>query len=238
LDNNAALATTATLTIGPALGGGSVNLNYSGTQTIAALTFISTPQATGLWGAPGNTNATFTNSNFTGPGLLLVCPTPDQTITPATASVCAGSTTTASVTVTPGATYSWSVNNGTVISGASSSTLTYSAWASGPVTLNCVVTSPCGVQSAGGQNAPVTVNICGPIVQANNNVVYDPVNGATITGRGVMGANWLLNASTNVNAPMPWPTIQSGTVSSSPFMVTDPSAINFPTQFYYLTNSP
>jgi fibronectin-binding autotransporter adhesin len=235
LDNNAALATTATLTMAASI---TVNLNFSGTQTVAALFFGSTNQATGLWGAPGNPGATFTDSRFTGSGLILVCPAPDQTITPAIASVCAGATTTASVTVTPGATYSWSVNNGTVISGATSSTLTYSAWADSPVTLNCVVTSPCGVQSAGGQNTPVTVNICGPIVQAENNVVYDKVNGATITGRGVMGANWLLNASTNANAPMPWPTIQNGTVTSSPFTVNDPNAINFPQQFYYLTNSP
>ncbi len=235
LENNAALSTTATLTMAASV---TVNLSYSGTQTVAALFFGSTNQATGLWGAPGNAGATFTDSRFTGPGLILVCPVPDQTITPATASVCAGSTTTASVTVTPGATYSWSVNNGTVISGATSPTVTYSAWANNPVTLNCVVTSSCGLQSAGGQNTNVTVNICGQIVQADTNIVYDPVNGATITGRGVMGATWQMYMSPNANAPLPWLPYGSGTVSSSPFTVNDPDAINFPHRYYYLTNVP
>src|ERR1035437_5972719 len=147
LDTPDAMSATATLTLGAAA---TVNLAYSGTQTIAALFFGSTAQATGPWGAVGNAGATFTDSRFTGTGLLLVCPAP-QTITPAASSVCAGATTTASVPNTPGATYAWSVNNGTIISGGTSSTVTYSAWAVSPVTLNCVVTSSCGATSPGGQ---------------------------------------------------------------------------------------
>jgi autotransporter-associated beta strand protein len=234
LDNNAALSSTATLTLGAAA---TVNLNYSGTQTIAALYFGATSQATGLWGAVGNAGATFTDSRFTGPGLLLVCPAP-QTITPATSSVCAGATTTASVPTTSGATYAWSVNNGTITSGGTSSTVTYSAWAVSPVTLNCVVTSSCGVTSPGGQNVNVTVNICGLVVQTTN-VVYDAVSGTIIiTGGGVMGANWILNASDDVTTPLPWPTILSGTVIANPFSVPDADAVNHSQRFYYLTNSP
>ena len=231
LDNPGAMSSTATLTLGAA----TMNLNYSGTQTIAALHFDSTPQATGLWGAVGNAGATFTDSRFTGAGLLLVCPAP-QTIT-AASPVCAGFTNTASVPITSGATYAWSVNNGTIVSGGTSSTVAYTASAVSPVTLNCVVTSPCGFTSAGGQNVEVTVNICGLVVQATN-VVYDAVNGTTITGQGVMGAGWLLNASGDVTTPLPWPTIQSGSVSASPFTVNDPDAINHSQRFYYLTNSP
>lgn len=235
LDDPAAMSSSAGIT----LAGPTVNLNYSGTQTISSLILVPGPRANqvGLWGAPGNPAATRTDSRFTGPGLLLVCPVPDQTITPADSSVCAGATSTASVPATQGATFAWSVSNGTITSGGTSPTVTYSAWANGPVTLNCVVTSGCGVASAGGQNSNVTVNTCGPLVQSTN-VVYDPVNGATITGTGVMGATWYLNASTNATAPLPWPTIQTGTVSASPFTVTDPNAVNQPQQFYYLTNSP
>ena len=232
LDDPAAISSSATITLGAA----TVNLNFSGTQTIAALHFDSTPQATGLWGAIGNPGATFTDSRFTGAGLLLVCPAP-QTITPAAASVCAGATTTASVPVTAGATYAWFVNNGTIISGGNSSTVTYSAWAVDPVTLNCVVTSPCGVQSPGGQNVNVTVNTCGLVVQTTN-VVYDPVNGTSINAMGVMGANWSLNASEDVTAPLPWPILQFGTVTASPFTVNDSDGINHSRRFYYLTNSP
>jgi autotransporter-associated beta strand protein len=233
LDDPGAMSSTTTLTLATAT---TVNLNYSGTQTIAALYFGSTPQLTGLWGAVGNAGATFTDSRFTGTGLLLVCPAP-QTITLAASSVCAGDTTTASVPVTSGATYAWTVSNGTITSGGTSSTVTYTAWAVNPVTLNCVVTSPCGVTSPGGQNVTVTVNICGLMVQTTN-VVYDAVNGTTLAGTGVMGAGWYLNASGDVTTPLPWPTIQSGTVTASPFTVNDPDAINYSQRFYYLTNSP
>jgi autotransporter-associated beta strand protein len=236
LDDPAAMSSAATLTLPGTPAAGMVNLSFFGTQTISALYFGPNAQATGTWGGL-TSGADNTNATFTGTGLLLVCPTPDQTITPAAASVCAGATTTASVTVTPGATYSWSVNYGTILSGGTNSTVTYSAWVFSPVTLNCVVTSACGVQSAGGQNVNVTVNICGLVVQTTN-VVYDAVNGATITGMGVMGAGWYLNATNDVTAPLPWPTIQSGTVYASPFTVNDPTATNTPQQFYYLTNSP
>ena len=232
LDNNPALSSTATLTLDAVA---AVNLNYSGTQTIAALYFGSTSQATGLWGAVTNAGATYTDSRFTGPGLLLVCPAP-QTIT-AASPVCAGFTNTASVPITPGATYAWTVSNGTIVSGGTSSTVAYTAWAVSPVTLNCVVTSPCGVTSAGGQNVNVTVNICGLVVQSTN-IVYDAMNGATITGGGVMDANWILNASDDVTAPLPWPTILSGTVHANPFTINDADAVNHSQRFYYLTNSP
>ena len=100
------------------------------------------------------------------------------------------------------------------------------------------MTLPCGVTSPGGQNVNVTVNICGLIVQSTN-VVYDAVNGTTITGTGVMGANRYLNASPDVTAPLPWQTIQTGTVNASPFTIIDSDATNNnPQRFYYLTNSP
>jgi hypothetical protein len=67
---------------------------------------------------------------------------------------------------------------------------------------------------------------------------YDPVNGTTITGNGVLGSGWYLNASTNVTTPLPWPIIQNGIITTSPFTVTDPDATNYIERFYYLTNSP
>jgi len=236
LDSNTALATTATLTLPSSPAAGMVNLNFTGTQTVSALYYGATPQALGTWGSL-TSGADNRDAAFTGTGLLLVCPPSDQTITPAASSVCAGATTTASVTVTPGASYAWSVGNGTIISGGTASTVSYSAWAINPVTLNCVVTSSCGAVSAGGQNVNVTVNICGQVVDSTN-VVYDPATGATITGAGVMGANWYLNASEDVTAPLPWATIRGGTVTVSPFTVNDPDAIYYSQRFYYITNAP
>ena len=69
LDNAAAMSSTATLTLDSTA---AVVLNFAvGTpQTINALYFGSTPQATGLWGAPTNVSATYTDSRFSGTGLL------------------------------------------------------------------------------------------------------------------------------------------------------------------------
>ena len=231
LDDPAAMSSTATLTLASAA---TVNLNYSGTQTIAALYFGSTQQATGLWGAVGNAGATYTDSRFTGGGLLLVCPAP-QTITPATSSVCAGATTTASVPITAGATYAWSVNNGTISSGGD--------FVHGY--LYCLGAEPGDVELRRdlvlrGPESRQSERQCDRQhlrLWAGTNVVYNAVNGTTISGIGVMGANWYLNASDDVTAPLPWPNIQSGTVSSSPFTVTDSDATNYSQRFYYL-NSP
>jgi len=131
----------------------------------------------------------------------------------------------------------WSISNGTITAGATSTAITYTAPTVYPVTLNCVVTSPCGAPSAGGQNVNVPVNICGLVMQSTN-VVYDAVNGITITGVGVIGAGWYLNYSDDVTAPLPWPNLESGTISVSPFTVMDSDAINHSHRFYYLTNSP
>jgi hypothetical protein len=96
---------------------------------------------------------------FASPVTLTVNTIPDQTITPAASAVCAGSTgNTASVTITSGATYAWSITGGTITAGGSSSTVTYTTGTDSAVTLSCVVTSSAGCASAGGQSTSVTVN--------------------------------------------------------------------------------
>ena len=99
---------------------------------------------------------------------LTVNAIPDQTITPAASSVCAGSTgNTADVTVTDGATYLWSITGGTITEGGTSSTVTYTAGTGSAVTLSCVVASSAGCASLGGQNASVTVNAL-PVAPVSN----------------------------------------------------------------------
>ena len=71
LDNAAAMASSAALTLASAPAAGAVNLNFSGTQTIAALNFGATSKAQGTWGATGS-GAAHQNAAFTGPGLLNV----------------------------------------------------------------------------------------------------------------------------------------------------------------------
>ena len=73
LDNSTALAVTDTLALAASPSAGTVNLNFSGTQTIRDLLFGATAQATGTWGAIGS-SATHQNAAFTGSGILNVVP--------------------------------------------------------------------------------------------------------------------------------------------------------------------
>ena len=87
------------------------------------------------------------------------CSVPSQTITPASASICANTTgNTASVPVSAGGSYNWTISGtgASITSGQASATVTFSVGTASP-TLSCVVTSSTGCASAGGQNTSVTV---------------------------------------------------------------------------------
>ena len=71
LSSATAMSSSATLTLPSSPAAGSVNLNFTGTQTIATLYFGSTQKAAGTWGAIGST-ATHTNAAFIGAGILNV----------------------------------------------------------------------------------------------------------------------------------------------------------------------
>src|SRR5262249_12227511 len=69
LDNTSALAATTTLTVPPTPS--TVNLNFTGTQTISALYLGSVFASAGTWGAPGS-GAANESSTFVGTGILNV----------------------------------------------------------------------------------------------------------------------------------------------------------------------
>ena len=86
-------------------------------------------------------------------GSPIACP--DATITFSSSAVAPNSTgNTASVAAIAGATYSWTILNGTITSGQGTSQITWSAGASGPVILGVIVTK--GASSSG--SATVSVN--------------------------------------------------------------------------------
>ncbi len=60
----------------------------------------------------------------------------------------------------PGATYAWSIVNGTITAGSGTRTITFSAGASGSVTLNVTVTSASGCASSGSLPIPISTS-CG-----------------------------------------------------------------------------
>ena len=70
------------------------------------------------------------------------------------------------------------------------------------------------------------------------NIVYN-AGTATITGTGVVGtATWFLKASSAINTPTPWTSINSGgpVPGNSVITVADPAAGSYSLRFYYLTN--
>ncbi len=150
----------------PAAGAGTWSVVSGGTGTFS-------PDAT-------TPNATFTHTGGTGPLVLAwtisnppCAPStanvtltigPNQTVTiTAPASLCASSTATASVpNVGGGTTYTWSVTNGTIVSGQGTPNLVFSAGPSGSVKLDIVqVDSSC--TSNGTVTIPITTGCTGPL---------------------------------------------------------------------------
>jgi hypothetical protein len=95
-------------------------------------------------------------------GLIVNCPPPPSTTITAPSTVCAVSSGhTASVPdAGPGATYVWTVTNGTITAGQGTRTLTFSAGATGPLNLNVVITNAPGCSATGNLDVPVSAT-CG-----------------------------------------------------------------------------
>ncbi len=133
--------------------------NISGTTT-ATLTI--NPAGTG--DAASNYNCVATNScgsATSNNASLTVNPLPDCTITPAPPQVCANSPdNTASVpNAGVGATYAWTITNGTITAGAGTNQITYTAGATGPVHLTVTVTTAAGCMCNNATDVPVVT--CG-----------------------------------------------------------------------------
>lgn len=71
LDDSAVLSPTAVMTLPSSPGGGIVNLNFFGTQTISGLVIGTTSMPGGTYGATGS-GATFENAAFQGGGILYI----------------------------------------------------------------------------------------------------------------------------------------------------------------------
>jgi hypothetical protein len=91
-----------------------------------------------------------------GSATIKVDPVPSSAIT-APASVCANSSGNAASVPNAGgqATYSWSISNGTITSGAGSKSIKFSAGSTGSVTITITVTSPSGCASTSTITIPI-----------------------------------------------------------------------------------
>lgn len=156
----------------------------------------------------------------------------NATIT-ATPSVPANSTgNTASVPGPAGATYTWSITNGTITAGQGTSQIVWTAGANGPVSLQVVVTTGC--TSTG--SASVSVYNSGiSLPQTIIAIVPQPDGSVKLTCGGVWNANYLLQATTTLDSPV-WSTLSTNTVGNDGiFTWVDANATNYPQRFYRTT---
>jgi hypothetical protein len=146
--------------------------------------------------ATGNYSVTVTDSagctGTSAPQSVTVNPPPSSTIS-APASVCPNSTSGASIT-TPasGATYTWSITNGTLQSGQGTSSITFSVTSASPVTINVTATAS-GCTSNG--SASVSVGVFTPSITPAGPASFCPGGSVTLTSSAGNAYQWLLNGS-------------------------------------------
>ncbi|HEY2092121.1 MAG TPA: hypothetical protein VGJ81_09540, partial [Thermoanaerobaculia bacterium] len=182
-------------------------------------------------GANGTYSVTVTNSSgctsHSGGVTVTVNTNPSLSIS-APPAICAGATGSASTAAITGASYAWTIANGTITSGAGTNAVTFTS-ASGPVTLGVTVTnsSNCnGTASATvGVNALPNATITAPSGICNGSTGSASVTaisggsyswsiaGGTITGGG--GTNAITFTSTGSNVSLSVTVTSNGCSSSS-----------------------
>jgi hypothetical protein len=117
---------------------------------------------------------------------------PPATIT-APASVCAGATSSASVTVTSGATYAWSISNGTINGASNGSSISFTANPSGSVGLSVTVTAN-GCAASG--SATVAIGNFTPAITASGPTTFCTGGSVTLTATAGTSYLWSTGATT------------------------------------------
>jgi hypothetical protein len=170
----------------------SVSVTTSGTYTV-------TISYNGCTSEPSSTSVT-------------VNPIPSAAIT-APASVVSGSTgNPASVAnAGAGATYNWSITNGTITSGTGTNAITFTAGAAGTLTLQCTVTTSAGCSDTKSANVTVSVTVTSvaPNKGSQNGGIPVTINGAgfksgaTVTFGGAPATNVVVVNATKITAKTP-----------------------------------
>src|SRR5205807_3004 len=182
-------------------------------------------------GAAGNValGVTVTSNGCSGNATASVPinPLPNATIT-APSSVCPNSSANASVVAQAGATYAWTITNGTINSGQSTNAISFTAGASGNVTLGITVTN--GSCSGTGStsitiNAVPTPTIAAPAnvcantsanasvaSQAGATYAWTITNGTINSGQGTTAINFTAGASGNTTLAI---TVTNGSCSGN-----------------------
>jgi hypothetical protein len=108
-----------------------------------------------------------------------VCPSPSTpAITPAATSVCAGSSSSASIAPQSGATYAWTVNGGTLTGASTGTSINFTAGTGPSLQLTVTATNSCGSVSA---TTTVTINPATVITSQPQDATIAPGGTATLT---------------------------------------------------------
>lgn len=119
---------------------------------------------------------------------IVVKPAPGALITPSVTQLCPGTAgNTASTPDVVGATYAWTITNGTITGGAGTRQITFTAGASGNVTLDVTVTGSNGCPSSDNRVLPIR-----------------PTPTAVLTGPAAACSGQPTNLSVNLTGQPPW----------------------------------
>ncbi|MEA2163027.1 MAG: large repetitive protein [Thermoanaerobaculia bacterium] len=126
------------------------------------------------------------------PQSVTVSPSPSAAIS-APASVCPNSTAGASITnPVGGATYTWSITNGTLQTGQGTPSITFAVTNASPVSIS-VTASASGCTSTG--SASVNVGVFTPTITPSGPQSFCPGGSVTLTASAASSYQWLLNGS-------------------------------------------
>lgn len=124
------------------------------------------------------------------------------------------------------------INSVTISNGTSTATLYYKDSAAG----NPTITGASGLLASATQSETVTNPPPSTAPGFPPGSVGRLVSGnISLTITGAVGVAWSLHATNNLTLPKPWPTIQNGTIVSSPFTLNDLTSTNYPNRFYYFS---
>jgi hypothetical protein len=123
------------------------------------------------------------------------CSTTVATITPTPAAVCANSTGNTASGPAGMTAYAWGIANGTITSATNTQSITYTAGASGGVTLSLTVSGPNGCIVSG--TAPVTINPipATPTITPGGPTTFCAGGSVTLTSSSATGNQWYLNGN-------------------------------------------
>ncbi len=123
------------------------------------------------------------------------CTSTVATITPTPTAVCANSTGNTASGPAGMTSYAWGITNGTITSTTNIQTITYTAGASGTVTLSLTVTSPNGCIVS--NSAPVTINPipAQPTITPGGPTTFCAGGSVTLASSSATGNQWYLNGN-------------------------------------------